>query len=94
MTDEMMSLQAARRALRPYDARGARGSGSNPRRTEPGGRTIEAGQDLGNVRTASTGLRRRGVTIASHQPDQDPGIVASEAHAIPLWNRKRQFSAS
>src|SRR6266478_8362167 len=52
---------------------------SNPRRTEPGGRTIEAGQDLGRVRTASTGLSRRSVTITSHQPDQDPSIVALEA---------------
>src|SRR6266852_1223821 len=36
----------ARRALRPCDARGPGGSGSDPWRTEPGGRTIEAGQDL------------------------------------------------
>src|SRR6266568_2997712 len=37
------------------------------------------GQDLGNVRTASAGLSRRSVTITSHQPDQDPSIVAPEA---------------
>src|SRR6266568_625968 len=56
-----------------------RGSGSDPRRTERGGRTIEGGQDLDDVRTASAGLSRRSVTITSHQPDQDPSIVAPEA---------------
>ncbi len=50
-------LNLRRRLIR--DARGPRGSGSDPRRTEPGGRTTKARQDLSDVRTASTGLSTR-----------------------------------
>ena len=51
----------ARRALRPGDARGARGAGSSTCRPKPGGRTIEANQGLGHVWTV------RAVTVTGRK---------------------------
>src|SRR6266568_2227687 len=50
---------------------------------EPGGRTIEAGQDLGDVRTAS----RRG---ADTQPIRMPRQAEVSVAFIPQWNERRQ----
>ena len=76
----------AGRAQRPGHARGAQKPGNAKRHPEQRGREIEAGQDLGDMRSMPAGLSTRAAMWRYlSEPDQGPGIVASEALAVPLW---------